>query len=45
MDKEVGEKMIRLCQSLVKILELSFQGFHRPTEELLKAVKEVKKEI
>jgi Na+/phosphate symporter len=45
MDKEVGEKMIRVCQSLIKLLELSFQGFRKNTEESLKAVEEVKKEI
>ena len=45
MDKEVGEKMIRVCQSLIKMLELSFQGFRKHTEESLKAVDEAKKEI
>jgi Na+/phosphate symporter len=45
MDKEVGEKMIRVCQSLIKMLELSFQGFRKHGEESLKGVEEIKKEI
>ena len=45
MDKEVGEKMIRVCQSLIKMLELSFQGFRKHSEEALKEVEKVKDEI
>jgi Na+/phosphate symporter len=45
MDKEVGEKMIRVCQSLIKMLELSFQGFRKHSEEALKEVEKVKAEI
>jgi Na+/phosphate symporter len=32
MDKEIKEKMILVCQSLMKMLELAFDGFRRPTE-------------
>jgi Na+/phosphate symporter len=45
MDKEVGERMIRVCQSLIKMLELSFQGFRKHSEEALKEVEKVKDEI
>jgi Na+/phosphate symporter len=45
MDKEVGEKMIRVCQSLIKMLELSFQGFRKHSEEALKEMEKVKDEI
>ena len=41
MDKEVGEKMIQVCQSLIKMLELSFQGFRKYTEESFREVEEV----
>jgi Na+/phosphate symporter len=45
MDKEVGERMIRVCQSLIKMLELSFQGFRKHSEEAFKEVEKVKDEI
>jgi len=45
MDKEVGEKMIRVCRSVIKMLELSFQGFRKHSEEALKEVEKVKAEI
>jgi Na+/phosphate symporter len=45
MDKEVGEKMIQVCQSLIKMLELSFQGFRKPTEESLREVEKVTNEV
>ena len=45
MDKEVGERMIRVCRSLIKMLELSFQGFRKHSEEALKEVEKVKDEI
>jgi len=32
MDKEIKDKMIRVCQNLVSMLELAFEGFQRPTE-------------
>jgi Na+/phosphate symporter len=45
MEKEVQEKLIRFCQSLIKMLELSFQGFRKYTEESLREVEEVKHEV
>jgi len=38
MDKEIKEKMILVCQSLMRMLELAFEGFRRPTEESFKEV-------
>jgi len=45
MDKEAEEKIIQVCQSLVKMLEFAFQGFRKLTEESLKKVEEAKKEV
>jgi Na+/phosphate symporter len=45
MDKEVAEKMIRVCQSLIRMLKLAFQGFRRPTEESFKKVEETRNEV
>jgi len=45
MDKDVGEKMIKVCQSLIKMLALSFQGFRKYTEESLREVEKVKNEV
>lgn len=45
MDKEVEEKIIQVCQSLIKMLGLAFQGFRKLTEESLKQVEEAKKEV
>jgi Na+/phosphate symporter len=45
MDKDVGEMMIKVCQSLIKMLELSFQGFRKYTEESLREVDKVKNEV
>ncbi len=45
MDKDVGKMMIKVCQSLIKMLELSFQGFRKHTEESLKEVEKVKNEV
>ncbi len=45
MDKEVGEKMVQVCQSLIKMLELSFQGFRKLTEESFTKVEEARKEV
>jgi Na+/phosphate symporter len=45
MDKEVGEKMNQVCQSLIKMLELSFQGFRKHTEESLREVEKVTNEV
>ena len=32
MDKEIKEKMTLVCRSLMRMLELAFEGFRRPTE-------------
>jgi Na+/phosphate symporter len=45
MDKDVGEMTIKVCQSLIKMLELSFQGFRKYTEESLREVDKVKNEV
>jgi Na+/phosphate symporter len=45
MDKEIREKMILVCQNLIKMLELVFEGFRRPTEESFKEAIKVKDEI
>jgi Na+/phosphate symporter len=45
MDKEVGEKMIQVCQSLIKMLEMSFQGFRKLSEESFSKVEETRKEV
>ena len=45
MDKEVGEKMNQVCQGLIKMLELSFQGFRKHTEESLREVEKVTNEV
>lgn len=45
MDKEAEEKIIQVCQSLIKMLELAFQGFRKLTEESLNKVEEAKKEV
>ena len=45
MDKDVGEMMIKVCQSLIKMLALSFQGFRKYTEESIREVEKVKNEV
>jgi Na+/phosphate symporter len=45
MDKEIREKIILICQSLMKMLELAFEGFRRPTENSFKEAEEVKDKI
>jgi Na+/phosphate symporter len=45
MDKEAEEKIIQVCQSMIKMLEFAFQGFRRLTEESLKKVEETKVEV
>jgi Na+/phosphate symporter len=45
MDKEVGEKMSLVCQSLTKMLELSFHGFRKVSEESFSKVEEARKEV
>ncbi len=45
MDKEIKEKMILVSQNLMKMLELAFEGFRRPTEKSFKEAEEVKDKI
>jgi Na+/phosphate symporter len=45
MDRDVGEMMIKVCQSLIEMLELSFQGFRKQTEGSLRGVDLVKKKV
>jgi Na+/phosphate symporter len=45
MDKEIKEKMVLVSQSLMKMLELAFEGFRRPTEKSFKGAEEVKDKI
>ncbi|MGQ9644910.1 MAG: hypothetical protein ACUVWO_00020 [Thermodesulfobacteriota bacterium] len=45
MDKEITEKLCMVCQSLKKMLELSFQGFRKLSEESFKKVEEARREV
>ena len=45
MDKEVGERMSLVCQGLIKMLELSFHGFRKLSEESFAKVEEARKEV
>jgi Na+/phosphate symporter len=45
MDKKIREKMIRVCQNLMKMLELAFEGFRNPSEEPLKEAEEVEDKV
>ena len=45
MDKEIKEKMILVSQNLMKMLELAFEGFRRPTEKSFKEAEEIKDKI
>jgi Na+/phosphate symporter len=45
MDKEIKEKMILVCQSLMRMLELAFEGFQKPSEESFKEVEELEDKI
>jgi len=45
MDKEVKEKMILVCQSLTKMLELALEGFQRPTEKFFEEEEEFEDRI
>ena len=33
MDREIKERTVTVCQSLMKMLELAFEGFRRPSEK------------
>jgi len=45
MDKEMKEKMVLVSQHLLKMLNLAFEAFRKPTEKSLKEAKEVKDRI
>jgi len=45
MDKEIKEKMILVCQSLMGMLELAFEEFRRPTDQSFKEAEEVEDKI
>ena len=45
MDEEIKEKMILVCQSLMRMLELAFERFRRPTEESFKEAEEFEDKI
>jgi len=45
MDKEIKEKMIRVCRNLMRMLELAFEEFRNPSEESLKEAEEVEDKI
>ena len=40
MDKEIKGKMILVCRSLMKMLELAFEGFQKPTEKFFEEAEE-----
>jgi Na+/phosphate symporter len=45
MDNEIKEKIILVCQSLIKMLELAFEGFRKPTEKPFEEAEEVRDKI
>jgi phosphate:Na+ symporter len=45
MDKEIKEKMILVSQSLMRMLELAFEGFRRPTEKFFEEEEEFEDKI
>lgn len=45
MDKEIKEKMILVCQGLMRMLKLGFDGFRRPTEASFKEAEEFEDKI
>jgi len=45
MDKEIKEKMILVCQSLMRMLELAFEGFQKPTERFFEEEAEFEDKI
>jgi len=40
MEREVAERMIEVCQSLIEMLEVAFRGFRKPTEESFREAEE-----
>jgi len=45
MESEVKEKMIQVCQSLIKMLEMAFQGFRMLTQKSVEEAENVKNEV
>jgi Na+/phosphate symporter len=45
MDQEIRKKMILVCQSLMRMLELAFEGFRRPTERFFEEEEEFEDKI
>ena len=45
MDKEIKGKMILVCRSLMKMLQLAFEGFQKPTEKFFKEAEEFEDKI
>jgi Na+/phosphate symporter len=45
MDKEIKEKMIRVCQNLMRMLELASEEFRNPSEESLREAEEVEDKV
>jgi Na+/phosphate symporter len=45
MDQEMREKIILVCQNLMKMLELAFEEFRRPEQKPFKEAEEVKDRI
>ncbi len=45
MDKEIMEKMVLVCQGLMKMLELAFEGFRGPSEKPFTEAEIVKDKI
>jgi len=45
MDKEIKEKMILVCQSLMRMLELAFEEFRKPTETFFEEEAEFEEKI
>jgi len=45
MESEAKQKMIKVCQSLIEMLEMAFQGFRMLTEKSVDEAEEVQNEI
>jgi len=45
MDKEIKERMVLVCRSLMQMLELAFEGFRRPSEKFFEEAEEFEDKI
>ena len=45
MDGEIGRRLIKVCESLNNMLEMTFQGFRKSQETAIKEAEEIRKEI